>query len=158
MCHPSCWHDVLRRSAAAHAMAPPWRMPRTTARTRAGLAQTYVSFACALAPFWRPNLNPAQHEGRTPAVSAVQLPPVHRMHLHRPSRAQLNAQVLHACRVGTSRPQPRSNPSREGRVRSSPAQRRRGSRAPANSAAARAPLCSQPSDPKAKAEIRSTSI
>ena len=73
---------------------------------------------------------------RTPPNPVAQGRQRRRNRRSRPPQASLVPPVDHACRVGASRPQPRSNPPREGRVRLSPAQRRRGSTSPASSAAA----------------------
>ena len=72
-----------------------------------------------------------------------------------PSRAQLSAQVRHACRVVPSRPESRLIRPREGRIRTSPAMRRRGNWFPGDPRRRRRRGALEPSDLEPVAEIRS---
>jgi len=73
----------------------------------------------------------------------------------RPQSFVLGPQVACVCRLDASRPQPRSNPPREGRVWLAPASRRRGTPVPASPAAAPAFRLPEPRDPSRTDAIRS---
>ena len=109
----------------------------------------------------RPFLNAGDPERPAPASLAAQSHRRHCSHCHRPARAQLLAQVNHACHVVPSWPKRRSFCPPEGRDCSTPANpsvhRRRKPSPAGEHRRSRARSRSGPSDPRSKRRIRSRS-